>query len=251
MNLVNKVLRRIQKARMIGSLRDANPPMLRRIGTQSAGWTLPAFDIRPGMTAVCVGAGEDISFDVELNKMGLMVFTLDPTPRAKKHVQQVLEGAQLGGAVAVNHSTRNYDLSGFDQSRFTFVEAGLWNQDRPMQFFAPRNPRHVSHSIVNLQGTEECFEAQCMRLQTFCASFNIGPPDILKLDIEGAEYAVLNDLAAGGLRPKILCVDFDEGNAPLDRDYMQRIACAIKDLKKLGYKFWHADGWGFSFALAQ
>ena len=34
------------------------------------------------------------------------------------------------------------------------------------------------------------------------------PPDLVKLDIEGAEYAVLPDLLVSGLRPRQILVEF-------------------------------------------
>ena len=252
MNILAKIFKKIQTKRVIGALRDNPKAQLTRIGSRLGGWHLPFSMIPAGGTAVCVGAGEDISFDVELNKLGLKVFTLDPTPRAKDHVRQVLTGAGRATPVAINHSVaEHYELRGFDRSRFTFVEAGLWDQDKVARFFAPKDPSHVSHSIVNLQGTDEGFEARCMRLQTFCSSFQIGQPDILKLDVEGAEYAVLKDMARSGFRPKMLCVDFDEGHTPLDRHSMRRIAEAVTSLKRLGYQFWHQDGWNFLFVFAQ
>jgi hypothetical protein len=33
--------------------------------------------------------------------------------------------------------------------------------------------------------------------------------DLLKLDIEGAEYEVLIDLAKGSIRPLVLCIEFE------------------------------------------
>jgi hypothetical protein len=34
------------------------------------------------------------------------------------------------------------------------------------------------------------------------------PPDLIKMDIEGAEYAVLADLLASGFRPRQILVEF-------------------------------------------
>jgi hypothetical protein len=112
-----------------------------RLGTAHGGWALPEDSVRPGATAVCVGAGEDVSFDVELNKKGLSVFTLDPTPRAKMHVDRVLAAAKGGPLPKINNSpTDSYDLRGFDESRFIFVDAGLWDENKTMRFFAPKDP---------------------------------------------------------------------------------------------------------------
>jgi FkbM family methyltransferase len=51
-----------------------------------------------------VGAGEDISFDVELNKKGLDVYCVDPTPRVTEHIAKVLEAAEGGTPAPINQS---------------------------------------------------------------------------------------------------------------------------------------------------
>src|SRR5581483_401268 len=151
-----------------------------------------------------VGAGEDISFDIELNKCGLRVFTLDPTPRAREHVKQVLESADDGRRIPINQSATDfYDLHAFDKNRLTLLDVGLWSEDTSMRFFAPKDRSHVSHSIVNLQHTDEWFEAKCLTLQSVCRLENISRIDILKLDIEGAEYAVIKYLVESGIRPPV------------------------------------------------
>ena len=85
-----------------------------------------------------------------------------------------------------------------------------------MRFWAPKNPEHVSHFIVNLQESNDDFEAQCLRLKTLCECHNLHGIDILKHDIEGAEYGVLEDIVGSGVLPKAVCVEFDEGYHPQD-----------------------------------
>ena len=50
--------------------------------------------------------------------------------------------------------------------------------------------------------------------------------DLLKLDIEGAEYEVLDSLAAEGIRSRILCVEFHR--TPLIRPMVR----AVRRLRK-------------------
>jgi FkbM family methyltransferase len=204
----------------------------------------------PGSIAVYVGAGEDISFDVELSRIGMSVFTLDPTPREKKHVKEVLDGAAEAKTVPIANSPADYyDLRGFDTARFSFLDSGLSHEDKTMRFWEPKNPAHVSHSIVNLQHTDRYFDAKCIRLQTLCDEREIDHIQILKLDIEGAEYAVLGDLLAGHIRPSVICVEFDEGSFPQDRKCLRRISDAVKKLKKFGYLLPAVEGWNFLFVL--
>lgn len=60
-----------------------------RLGTDPCGWRLPEFILRPGAVAYCVGAGEDISFDLALHDREMRVVTIDPTPRVLSHVEAV------------------------------------------------------------------------------------------------------------------------------------------------------------------
>jgi FkbM family methyltransferase len=223
-------------------LLDARRLELTKLGDAGAGWTLPTCKILPGTTAVCVGAGEDITFDVELNKKGVVVFTVDPTPRAKAHVGLVLAAAASGLSAPINNSQADfYELRGFDRCRFTFLDIGLWNENSSKRFFAPRDPNCVSHSIINLQRTTNWFEAKCMTLRTICEAMSIKNIQILKLDVEGAEYAVLKNIVDSGLLPEVLCVEFDEAANPLNLRATKRIAEVIGLLKEAGYDFLHCE----------
>ncbi len=242
---LNQLRRRVLRRWFSWRLRrllDVRKSELTRLGSANGGWNLPTSKIQPGATAVCVGAGEDISFDVELNKQGIKVFTVDPTPRAKEHVGLVLAAATGASPMPINNSPADfYDLRGFDQQRFTFLDVGLWNEDTSKRFFAPRDPNSVSHSVVNLQHTAQWFEAKCMTLQTICRALNIRDIDILKLDVEGAEYAVLKNMVDTGFLPQVLCVEFDEAANPPGLRVMKRIADSIRLLKQSGYSFLHSE----------
>jgi FkbM family methyltransferase len=241
---------RRRRDRTVHQLLDSHSERLLRIGSTYGGWTVPEPALTPGATAICVGAGEDISFDVELNRREMRVFTLDPTPRAAKHVRQVLEGSRKGEKVPINNSPHeHYDLSGFDPGRLTFLEVGLSNSNSVLRFWAPQDPTHVSHSAVNLQNTNDYFEAQCLRLADLCAANAIDEIAILKMDVEGAEYMVLKDIIQSEIRPRVVCVEFDEGPNLHDSDAMERIADVVQHLKQDGYRFLNADHWNFLFAL--
>jgi FkbM family methyltransferase len=223
---------------------------LTRIGSPECGWTVPASALKLGGTAVCVGAGEDISFDVELNKKGFNVFTVDPTPRAGEHVAKVIEHARGGTHSGINNSTANrYDLMGFDMSRFKFLDVGLWDEKSTKKFFAPKNKEHVSHSITNLQRTTDFFEAKCDTLKAVCEANKIERIDLLKMDVEGAEYTILRNIVAMGPLPKVLCVEFDEIRSPVDGKLMERIFAIIEMLTKAGYIFRHLETANALFVL--
>lgn len=235
-------LRRDWASLQLKRLLDPNVQELTRRGSDRGGWTLPASMVKPGKTAVCVGVGEDITFDVDLNRNGLNVFTLDPTPRSRQHVADVVAAAGTGEDMPVDRSRTNfYDLSGFQNDRLTYLDVGLWSQNTEMRFYTPKDQSHVSHSIVNLQKTAEWFEAKCVTLQSVCDSCQIDRIDILKLDVEGAEYEILKNIVDHGPRPDVLCFEFDELRSPLDGGYLSRILATVRMLKKAGYRFQHIE----------
>lgn len=243
MNWLARRVHRSAASRRVGKLVDGNKEeKLTRLGTSDGGWTVPTAVLEPGTTAVCIGAGEDISFDVELNKRQLNVVTLDPTPRAKTHVQKVLAGVESGEQIGIGDSkTEFYDLKGFDAKRFAFSDLGVWSEEKIARFYSPRDKGHVSHSIANLQKTEEYFEARCVTLKNFCESQKLTNLRLVKMDIEGAEYEVVKNLMKEGPQPEVLCVEFDEIRNPLDAKYLERIQEVILLLKENGYCFAELD----------
>jgi FkbM family methyltransferase len=158
--------------------------------------------------------GEDITFDMGLiTRFGCKVFAYDPTPRAALHVQKH----------AADHVNYIYD------------RVGLWDGDEVVRFYAPANPQNVSHSALNLQKTEDYFEAPCKRLRTLFAENGHERITLLKLDIEGAEYKVVESIVADRLKIDIICVEYDEAFHPLDAQYQARIAASVKSVLDAGY----------------
>ncbi len=119
-----------------------------------------------------------------------------------------------------------------------------------MRFFSPQDKEHVSHSIVNLQQTRDYFEARCLTMESLARLLNLREFSLLKLDIEGAEYSVLQNLVARGPLPQVLCVEFDEIRIPLDEGFLDRIQESVQMLKNAGYKFAHLDNANALFLMA-
>jgi hypothetical protein len=129
----------------------------------------------------------------------------------------------------------------------TFLPYGLWSKSERTRFFSPRNPAHVSHSIVNLQRTNSWFEADCRSLRDLMHTLGHERIDLLKLDIEGAEYDVLDSLVSECIPVGILCVEFDEGHHPKDWGYIGRIRRAVGKLRSVGFSLVSVEGWNLTF----
>jgi len=61
------------------------------------------------------------------------------------------------------------------------------------------------------------------------AEFGHATPDLLKLDVEGAEYEALKSLLEKAVLPRILMIDFDVPVSPA------RIHGAVQQLRQRGY----------------
>ena len=193
---------------------------LERLGSAYGGWVVPVQLFDESSICYCAGVGLDASFDLALaGRAGCIVHAFDPTPRAAAYAEQVAA----------------------KEPRFRFSPVGLWDEDTSMRFFAPADPSHVSHSIVNLQKTETFFEADCRSVRTLMRERGHDRIDLLKMDIEGAEYRVLDALLAEGILPGVLCIEFDERHHPIDAGYRKRMRQRIDALRGAGYRLVHVD----------
>lgn len=189
-------------------LRPRQREDMERLGDGLCGWWVPASLLGPDSVCYLAGAGEDITFDIALmRRFGCEVVSLDPTPRAIEHVR------------------KHAPAQGYH-----FRPVGLGGKDRVERFYAPANPDHVSHSIANLQDTPDYFEGQLRTPQSVMSQMGHNRIDLLKMDIEGAEYEVFDFLLESALRPTVICVEFDQP-APVRRtlEYVSR-------LRRAGYE---------------
>jgi FkbM family methyltransferase len=181
MGLGRKLARKVHRA---ASLRLQRDPVTGRaiqsigrvvtLGDRLGSWTVPDLFLDRDSVVYCVGCGEDVTFDLALiDRLGCTVHAFDPTPRAIDHV------AKVAGA----------------NPRYKFQPIGLWDSDTTVSFFAPANEAHVSHSIVNLQQTNRTFEAPVRRLKNVMADEGHEKLSLLKLDVEGAEYRILEHVS--------------------------------------------------------
>jgi FkbM family methyltransferase len=193
---------------------------LEKIGSGYGGWIVPTAAVRSTWTCYCAGVGEDITFDLGLiERFGCTVFAFDPTPRAVAHVAAVAGG----------------------EPRFRFLPVGLWSEDTTLRFFAPRNPAHVSHSVVNLQRTKDFFDAPCRSLASLMTELGHEEIGLLKLDIEGAEHEVVRSMLERGIRPTVVCMEIDQPVKPL------AFWRTVRRMRRAGYALVAVDSWNLTF----
>jgi len=210
-----------------------------RIGTNYGGWIIPKNEINSDSICYCAGAGEDISFDIGLIKRySCDVYIFDPTPKAIMHLHKLRKSLESNRKMMINNNpSLFYDipLREFIE-RVHYFKLGLWDRQTKMKFYCPGSTAHASYSILNLAGTEEYVESSVDRLQNIMNTHDHKKIDLLKLDIEGAEYKVIDSILDDKLDIQIICVEFDEIGNPLNVMFIWRIRKSLQKLLKFGYR---------------
>jgi FkbM family methyltransferase len=171
------------------------------------------FQITNASIVYSFGVGEDISFDQSIiEKYFCSVYAFDPTPKS------------------INWIKNNKLLP----NKIFFFDYGIASHDGTVMFYPPENPEHVSCSVIKKQATESlAFKVPVKRLSTILSEFNHKQIDILKMDIEGAEYDVIKDILASKIIIKQLLVEFHHRFSGLGVVKTKKI---IKKLNKAGFK---------------
>jgi FkbM family methyltransferase len=246
----NRVLNRLARRRYSPDIEVDSPPDLLRLGSSYGGWTFePSSDLQRSKVLSC-GLGEDASFDVEFaSAFNATVIIVDPTPRAIAHfaemqarvgqpaVSQYLKGGKQPATA--------YDLRMVAANTLVLEPSALWIEDTRLRFYAPQNPDHVSHSIVNLQGSASqsarYIEVPAIALETLIEKYGLTTLPLMKLDIEGAEVKVIRDALERRIFPRQLLVEFDEMNFPSDQS-KKNAEDTDGILRQAGYACRYFDG---------
>jgi len=157
-------------------------------GTHYGGFYVNSKLINSNSIIYSFGIGEDISFDLSLiEKHGCNVFGFDPTPKSIDWInnQKIPEN-------------------------FHFYDYGLSNETGTIGFYLPKNVKHVSGSLivngnVNMNDT---IHVPVKKFSDILLELNHDPIDLLKMDIEGTEYDVLEDILLTNVMIKQFAIEF-------------------------------------------
>ena len=200
-----------------------------RLGSYYGGWTVLPKLIGPKSIVYSFGIGDDISWDLGMiDRFGVTVHGFDPTPRCVTWLRR----QKLPEA-------------------FCFHEVGLANYDGQATFVMRNSaPDWSSYNIAS--ASEDAYEnvtCPVQRLATIMKSLSHDYIDVLKLDIEGAEYDVLQDIMAGVVRTKQLLIEFHYFE-DLERR-LKDTKVAINGLNRDGYRIFSRSASGYEFGFVR
>lgn len=216
-------------------------------GTQYGGFYYPKdIDLNENSIIYCIGVGEDISHDVMLGHTSKApIYLFDPTPRAEKHVQQVKEVLETKNKPQYNKKigggAKNYwDIilkNQISPNNIHFYPFGLYTEDTELKFYMPKIKEHVSCSLnPNMKNvnTNDYINVPVKKLSSIMKMLNHDKIDLLKIDIEGVECQVIEQMLEENIYPKYLAIDFD--TARMIKNGITIVNSCILKLIKLGYK---------------
>jgi FkbM family methyltransferase len=182
-----------------------------RFGTGDCGWDVALGTISRDSVIYSFGIGHDISFETELiDRFGMTVHAFDPTPRSLNWIRENIPSD--------NFVLHEYGLAGFDGEVF---------------FEAPENPEHVSYRMdENVLLNENSIILPVRKLGSIIDDLCHKKIDVLKMDIEGAEYKVIDSLNEARVKPHQLLVEFHHRFPGIGVHMTKN---AINTLRKIGY----------------
>jgi FkbM family methyltransferase len=158
------------------------------------------------------GIGEDISFDKAIiEKHGCSIFGFDPTPKSINWIK-----------------TQNLP------EKFKFMEYGISTKNEMVDFYLPKNQNHVSGSLIDHKNVEvknkvtvpmKCFKDITVEL-------GHTQIDVLKMDIEGSEYDVIENILNSSVSINQIVIEFHDR---FFEDGKIKTQNAVSLLKKFGY----------------
>lgn len=194
------------------------------MGNEAARWCVRPDGLSATSTVYSCGVGKDISFDLDLiRRFGVSVHAFDPTPEcvAWLHKQTL-------------------------PKEFIFHAYGIADFDGHSQFLPPENPQYVSHTILQSGLRGPGIVVPVHRLKTIMSNLGHEQIDLLKMDVEGAEYSVLADLLGCKIAVKQLLVEFHHRWPEVG---VRKTKEAIVALNRSGYKIFNVSASGEEYGF--
>ena len=173
---------------------------------------------------ISAGVGRSITFEIDLaNKYCAKILLLDPSPTG----------------IATINNTENLPAS------IEFKPLGLTAQSGTIAFDLPENPEEGSYKIAQSEAGAEQF--QCLGISELVDSFSNKKIDLLKIDIEGFEYELLDCVIRNKIAIDQICVEIHHNRAIAINHSIIDAAILIFRLYLAGYRIIYNKKMDFTF----
>lgn len=192
------------------------------------GWSICPLGIDRESTVFSLGVGGDIDFDkAMIDKFHSHIHAFDPTPRWIDWIQ----AREL-------------------PPEFHFYPYAIGGKDGTMKLFPrmPRGKRSSTMLTVMNEGLEEGegIDVTVKRLPTLMTELGVSRIEILKMDIEAAEYEVIDDFLSSGVPVYQLLVEFHHRFASVP---LGKTREALRNLYGAGYRIFSISPKGREYSF--
>ena len=189
------------------------------------GWVVDESLLNRESVIYSVGVGSNIDFDIELiNSFGATVHAFDPTPRSIEWV-------------------KNQQLP----KHFIFHPFGLSAENGHMDFFPPAKASSTHFSPIDRYGdTNNIVTAPVKDIDTIASELKHKEIDLLKMDIEGAEYEVIEALPKNRVAINQILIEFHHMYKGVP---ISKTVDAISTLSNLGFELFNISQRTYEFSF--
>ena len=190
------------------------------LGSEYGGWAIDLSLVDRNSVVYSFGIGTDVSFDLALiERCGAQVYAFDPTPRSLDWIEK----------------------QSFPEEMIVYPW-GISDHNGWEDFFPPKREDHVSYTIfrnANGQQSEACIVFTLQAIMHFLGHDVL---DVLKLDIEGGEQLVIDNMIGCGIYPKQLLFEYH-------RQYIEEgaLIALVQRIRMGGYWLEEQRGYDFLF----
>ena len=188
-----KILRDLRHDLFYRAIMRKNVPLL-ALGDESTGcqWTFCPAGLSAGSIIYSGGVGKDITFEHGLaDRFGCQIWLFDPSPTGENTMR----------------------LAENIRPEFHYERVGISGKDGAIHLAPPTNPEEGSWFAAEGASAERV-SVECKSLASLMKANGHDHIDLLKLDIEGPEYAVIEDILANRLSVHQICVEYHHGMLP-------------------------------------
>jgi len=192
------------------------------LGQADGQWWVHAPSVPRDAVCFSIGVGYDLSFDnAFIERFNATVHAFDPTPLSSAWIAQqpIMPGLH-------------------------FHPVGLANYDGLARFVLPTH-HGVSFTALPYEDHKSSTECRVARLSTLRRLAGCDRIDVIKVDIEGGEYDIVDDLASSGI-PQVM-VEFH--HRLVGRGGVARTTQAIHTLRHAGYRLVHRSARGLEYVF--
>lgn len=213
----------------------------RKFGNDYSFVFVPEKNLNEESIVYSIGVGEDIISDIEMvDKIGCDIVLVDPTPKSKKHIDHIFKNVKIGQPVFADNGVA-YEIAKKNLEKLSFYPYAIYDKDQEVKFFLPKLDESVSYSITNIQNTRKFIKVDAKKMKSLMNILKHDKVDFLKLDIEGAEFEVLENIIEDQLDIKTIYVEYHYNEALGLRKSIDQIQQSVNLICENGYKIYHCS----------